>query len=256
MKEHGKIEGTVRARREGRARSLAAPSQEYPIGPKEHGTDFLMDHRHLWLRSKRQHAILRVRHTIIKAVRDFFDGRGFTLVDAPDLHAERLRGHEQPLRDRLPRRARRTSRSPGSSTWRPAAAAFGQGRTASARRSARRRARRAGTSPSSGWSSRRSRSWTSTGDMRLAEDFISYVVGRALETRQRGAQGARARHDAPRAGERAVPAHHVRARRSSILQKNGHPEAKVGDDFGGDEETVICEPVRSARSSCTATRWS
>ena len=62
---------------------MAAPAREYPITPKEHGTDFLMDHRHLWLRSKRQHAIIRVRHTIIKAVRDFFDGRDFTLVDAP-----------------------------------------------------------------------------------------------------------------------------------------------------------------------------
>src|SRR5262245_37551539 len=64
--------------------SVVAPTAgEYPISPKEHGTDFLMDHRHLWLRSKRQHAILRVRHTIIQAIRDFFDERGFTLVDAP-----------------------------------------------------------------------------------------------------------------------------------------------------------------------------
>src|SRR5262249_17744718 len=58
-------------------------SDPYPITPKEHGTDFLMDHRHLWLRSKRQHAIMRVRHSIIKAVRDFFDLDEFTLVDAP-----------------------------------------------------------------------------------------------------------------------------------------------------------------------------
>ena len=58
-------------------------SNEYPITPKEHGTDFLMNHRHLWLRSKRQHAILRVRHEIIKAVRDFFDSNDFTLCDSP-----------------------------------------------------------------------------------------------------------------------------------------------------------------------------
>ncbi len=55
----------------------------YPITPKEHGVEFLMDHRHLWLRSTRQRAILGVRHEIIKAVRDFFDDRGFTLVDTP-----------------------------------------------------------------------------------------------------------------------------------------------------------------------------
>ncbi len=58
-------------------------SSEYPITPKEHGTDFLMNHRHLWLRSKRQYAILKVRHEIIKAVRDFFDSNDFTLCDSP-----------------------------------------------------------------------------------------------------------------------------------------------------------------------------
>ena len=58
-------------------------SGEYPITPKEHGVAFLMEHRHLWLRSARQHAILKIRHEIIKACRDFFDDRGFTLVDTP-----------------------------------------------------------------------------------------------------------------------------------------------------------------------------
>jgi asparaginyl-tRNA synthetase len=60
-------------------------AHEYPITPKEHGIEFLADRRHLWLRSARQHAIMRVRHRIIKAIRDFFDGRGFTLVDSPIL---------------------------------------------------------------------------------------------------------------------------------------------------------------------------
>ena len=55
----------------------------YPISPKEHGVEFLMDHRHLWLRSSRQHAILRVRAALVRALRDFFDTRGFILVDAP-----------------------------------------------------------------------------------------------------------------------------------------------------------------------------
>ena len=62
---------------------IIGKSENYPISPKEHGTDFLMENRHLWIRSKRQHAILRVRHEIISAIRDFFDGRGFTLTDAP-----------------------------------------------------------------------------------------------------------------------------------------------------------------------------
>lgn len=58
-------------------------ANEYPITPKEHGVEFLMDRRHLWLRSSRQHAIIRVRHQIIKAIREFFDTNGFTLLDAP-----------------------------------------------------------------------------------------------------------------------------------------------------------------------------
>ncbi len=57
----------------------------YPITPKEHGTEFLMDQRHLWLRSRRQHAILKVRHTVVQAVRNFLDSDGFTLCDAPIL---------------------------------------------------------------------------------------------------------------------------------------------------------------------------
>ncbi len=60
-------------------------AQEYPITPKEHGIDFLMDHRHLWIRSPRQHAILRVRATVIKAIRDWLDSQGFVNVDTPIL---------------------------------------------------------------------------------------------------------------------------------------------------------------------------
>ena len=60
-------------------------AQDYPITPKEHGTDFLMDRRHLWLRSSRQWSILRVRATVIKAIRDWLDDNGFLLVDAPIL---------------------------------------------------------------------------------------------------------------------------------------------------------------------------
>ena len=58
-------------------------THDFPITPKEHGTEFLMEHRHLWLRSQRQHAIMRIRHAVVKAVRDFLDDSGFTLVDTP-----------------------------------------------------------------------------------------------------------------------------------------------------------------------------
>lgn len=64
---------------------LISESHNYPITPKEHGVEYLMDHRHLWLRSTKQTAILRIRHRLVKAIRDFFDNRGFTLMDPPIL---------------------------------------------------------------------------------------------------------------------------------------------------------------------------
>ena len=62
---------------------VVSPAHEYPITPKEHGVDYLLDRRHLWIRTERQQAILRVRHEIINAVRDFFNERGFILADTP-----------------------------------------------------------------------------------------------------------------------------------------------------------------------------
>src|SRR5688500_1144395 len=75
----GGVELTVRELR------LLGESTDFPISPKEHGTTFLFEHRHLWLRSRRQVAIARVRHEVVAAIRDFFNGRGFTLVDTPIL---------------------------------------------------------------------------------------------------------------------------------------------------------------------------
>jgi asparaginyl-tRNA synthetase len=62
---------------------VVGPSHDYPITPKEHGVDYLLDRRHLWIRTERQQAILRIRHEIINAVRDFFNDRGFILADTP-----------------------------------------------------------------------------------------------------------------------------------------------------------------------------
>src|SRR5262245_47884841 len=66
-----------------KALEVVGESHDYPITPKEHGVDYLLDRRHLWIRSERQHAILRVRHEIINAIRDFFNARGFILADTP-----------------------------------------------------------------------------------------------------------------------------------------------------------------------------
>jgi asparaginyl-tRNA synthetase len=63
--------------------NILQTAEEYPIAEKEHGVGFLLDHRHLWLRSSKQHAVLRIRHTVIQTARRFFDDRGFILLDAP-----------------------------------------------------------------------------------------------------------------------------------------------------------------------------
>ncbi|MGZ3440887.1 MAG: OB-fold nucleic acid binding domain-containing protein, partial [Polyangia bacterium] len=62
---------------------VALPTADFPISPKEHGTAFLMSQRHLWLRSRKQVAVLRVRHEIIRQIRNYFDSHGFVLMDAP-----------------------------------------------------------------------------------------------------------------------------------------------------------------------------
>lgn len=118
-------------------------AEEYPISPKEHGVAFLMENRHLWMRSRRQHAILRIRAEIIAATRDFLDGEGYLLVDAPS---------SRPRRAKERRHSSRRSTSPGwptspsraSSTTRPRRWPSAEC-TASGRPSAPRSRRRVGT---------------------------------------------------------------------------------------------------------------
>jgi len=76
-------------------------AESYPITPKEHGVAFLLDHRHLWLRSSRQHAILRVRSAIIRACRDYFDGKRLYAARRADFHTGGLRGHHDAICHRL-----------------------------------------------------------------------------------------------------------------------------------------------------------
>ena len=123
---------------------ILGASEDYPITPKEHGVDFLMNLRHLWMRSSQQHAVLRVRSEIEQAIRDFFYEREFVLhrLADPDA-APPSRGRRRSSRPTTSAR-RRTSRSPGSSTSSPRPRRSARS-TASARRSARRSRRRAGT---------------------------------------------------------------------------------------------------------------
>ncbi len=235
VKKHGKIEGAFEVDAKD-VRVVSAVAREYPIGPKEHGTDFLMDNRHLWLRSRRQHAIVRVRHTIIKAVRDFFDGRGFTLVDAPIFTANACEGTSTLFETDYHGDKAYLTQS-GQLYMEAGAAAFGKvyciGPTYRAEKSKTRR------HLAEFWMVEPEVAFLDLeGDMRLAEDFLEYVVGRALEARREELKVVE-RDTAMLEKVKAPFPRITYAQAIEILQKNGHPEAKVGDDFGGDEETVI-----------------
>ncbi len=235
VKEHGKLKGTYEVDAKD-VKVTAHVARQYPISPKEHGTDFLMDHRHLWLRSKRQHAILRVRHAIIKAVRDFFDGRGFTLVDAPIFTPNACEGTSTLFQTDYHGEPAYLTQS-GQLYMEAAAAAFGKaycfGPTFRAEKSKTRR------HLAEFWMVEPEVAFLDLdGDMKLGEEFLSYVVARVLESR---AEELKICERDTTALERVkAPFPRITyAQAIEILQKNGHPEAKSGDDFGGDEETVI-----------------
>src|SRR5580692_3247235 len=220
VKEHGKIKGTFEIDVK-ELRVVSPTSREYPISPKEHGTDFLMDHRHLWLRSKRQHAIMRVRHTIIKAVRDFFDGRGFTLVDAPIFTPNACEGTSNLFETDYHGDKAYLTQS-GQLYMEAAAAAFGSvycfGPTFRAEKSKTRR------HLAEFWMVEPEVAFLDlAGDMQLAEEFISYVVGRALEARR---EELKILERDTTALERVVPPFpRVRYTEAiEVLRKNGHPE--------------------------------
>ena len=235
VKEHGKHKGQYELQVRDLA-VVAAPAREYPISPKEHGTDFLMDHRHLWLRSKRQHAIMRVRHAIIKAVRDFFDERDFTLVDAPIFTPNACEGTSTLFQTDYHGEPAYLTQS-GQLYMEAAAAAFGKaycfGPTFRAEKSKTRR------HLAEFWMVEPEVAFMDLDeDMRLAESFLEYVVGRVLESRRRELEVLE-RDTRMLENVRAPFPRLTYHEAVALLQANGHPEAKVGDDFGGDEETVI-----------------
>jgi asparaginyl-tRNA synthetase len=235
VKEHGKIKGTYEVAVKD-LRVVAAVAREYPISPKEHGTDFLMDNRHLWLRSKRQHAILRVRHAIIKAVRDFFDDNDFTLVDAPIFTPNACEGTSTLFQTDYHGEPAFLTQS-GQLYMEAAAAAFGKaycfGPTFRAEKSKTRR------HLAEFWMVEPEVAFMDLGDdMALAEGLLSFVVGRVLETRREELKIVE--RDTTFLERVKAPFPRITyAEAIKILQENGHPEAKIGDDFGGDEETVI-----------------
>jgi asparaginyl-tRNA synthetase len=212
-----------------------AVAAEYPISLKEHGTAFLMDHRHLWIRSSRQHAILRIRHTIIKAIRDYFDSHNFTLFDPPILTPSACEGTSTLFEtDYFGEKAYLTQS--GQLYGEAGAMAFGKiytfGPTFRAEKSKTRR------HLTEFWMIEPEVAYLDlNGDMDLAEDMIVFIVQRVLETRQEELKSIERDISILEKIRKPFP-RITYSEGIDMVKKAGHA-IEWGDDIGGDEETVI-----------------
>ena len=210
-------------------------AQEYPITPKEHGTAFLMDLRHLWLRSSKQHAILRIRNEVEKAIRDFFYDRDFVLIDSPILTANAAEGTSTLFETDYFGEKAYLSQS-GQLYLEPAAAAFGRvycfGPTFRAEKSKTRR------HLMEFWMVEPEVAFLEfEGLEKLAEEFVEYIVGRALDRCQEELKTVE--RDITKLENVKRPFPRITYREAIELLKTKGMNVNFGDDFGGDEETVI-----------------
>ncbi|HVR44725.1 MAG TPA: asparagine--tRNA ligase [Thermoanaerobaculia bacterium] len=216
---------------------LVALAAEYPITPKEHGTAFLMDHRHLWLRSSRQHAVLRIRSEVEQACRDFFHERDFVLIDSPILTPAACEGTSTLFETDYFGQKAYLSQS-GQLYLEPAAAAFGRvycfGPTFRAEKSKTRR------HLMEFWMVEPEVAFLGfDGLQELAEEFVEYVVQRALE--RCGEELKVLERDLAKLESVRTPFPRITYRDAiGILGDKGLP-VEFGADLGGDEETVLAE---------------
>jgi asparaginyl-tRNA synthetase len=214
---------------------VRGPVENYPITPMEHGTAFLMDHRHLWLRSSKQVAVLRIRSEIEQACRDYFYQNGFTLVDAPILTANAAEGMSTLFETDYFGKKAYLSQS-GQLYLEPAAAALGKvyclGPTFRAEKSKTRR------HLMEFWMIEPEVAFLEfDGLQELAEDFVEYIVGRAVERCQEELKTLE--RDVSKLANVRKPFPRITYREAiELLASKGMP-AVFGDDIGGDEETVI-----------------
>jgi asparaginyl-tRNA synthetase len=217
----------------------ARTAQEYPLGHKEHGVAFLMEQRHLWLRSQRQQVILRVRASVVKAIRDYFDSNGFTLVDAPVFTPSACEGtstlFEVPYFDL----GKAYLTQSGQLYMEAGAMALGKvycfGPTFRAEKSKTRR------HLTEFWMVEPEVAFMDLeGDMQLMEEFVSYVVQTVLAKHERELKTVLER-DVEKLRNVKPPFPRITYTEAvDVLQKAGHP-MKWGEDIGGDEETVIAK---------------
>ena len=214
---------------------LLHASKDYPISPKEHGTAFLMDNRHLWLRSSRQVAILKIRDEIVFSIREYFKNNDFTLVDSPILTPAACEGTSTLFETDYFGQKAFLSQS-GQLYGEASAMALGKiycfGPTFRAEKSKTRR------HLTEFWMVEPEVAFnTLDDDMDLAEDFICYIVGKVLKNCQ--AELKTLERDISKLENIKKPFPRISYTEAiEILNKNGNP-TEWGGDIGGDEETII-----------------
>jgi len=212
-------------------------AEEYPISKKDHGTDFLMDHRHLWLRSSRQHAIIRVRHEIIRAAREFFDERGFTLVDTPIFTPNAAEGTSNLFETDYFDDKAYLAQS-GQLYGEAAAMAFGDiycfGPTFRAEKSKTRR------HLTEFWMIEPEMAFCDLEkDMQVAEEFITHIVKSVLKNRRN--ELVIIERDIEKLEKIETPFPKVHYDEAVEILKKNNIDFEYGNDFGGTDETVISE---------------
>jgi asparaginyl-tRNA synthetase len=218
--------------------TVTGPSTDFPITPKEHGTSYLFEHRHLWLRSRRQVAVARVRHEVVQAIRDFFYGRGFTLVDTPILTGSIGEEAGNLFSTEYFDLGRAYLGQTGQLYGEAAAAALGKiycfGPTFRAEKSKTRR------HLTEFWMVEPEVAFNDSNDnMRLQEDFVSYIVGRALERRSEELRELE-RDLAPL--ERVQAPFPRISYTDAVARLNGlGSDLQWGSDLGGDDETLLAQ---------------
>jgi len=210
-------------------------TQDYPITPKEHGTAFLMEHRHLWLRSSRQRAALRVRSEVEQGIRDFFYERQFTLIDSPILTPAACEGTSNLFETDYFGDKAYLSQS-GQLYLEPAAAALGKvycfGPTFRAEKSKTRR------HLMEFWMVEPEVAFLEfEGLCALTEEFVGYLAARILD---RSREDLKVLERDTAKLEKVVPPFPriTYTEAVAILNREGNP-IQWGDDFGGDEETIL-----------------
>ena len=212
--------------------------EPFPITPKEHGIEFLLDRRHLWLRSRRQHAILRIRHEVIRAVRDFFDNNGFTLVDTPILTPAACEGtttlFEVPYFEEGSAYLTQSGQLYNEANAMALGKVYCFGPTFRAEKSKTRR------HLTEFWMVEPEMPYVELDDiMDLAEEFIESVVARVLESRQEELKTLERDTSKLESVKRPFPRVSYDEAVETLKAKGS--DVEWGGDFGGTDETLLAE---------------